>query len=199
MKEFISTRKQYLKAIARETARMSYPGRMSGVVEKGTKKAVEEFFVQNFPIGEVWEGAEQIAGEFDKWHANRVKQLGRHIEHHNLVKKKQDRAEAIAAKLFNTYCHQLMKYQPCRPLWNHLHLPLDRRILVALGRLKRRTHSMALNHVSEILKKAPYSLAYREYLQVQHALADLILELNARPHTEVQLKSRIELNLLWAE
>jgi len=99
----------------------------------------------------------------------------------------------------NTFLHQLMKYEPCRPLWNHLHLPLDRRILEALGRLKRSTNSRALGHVEEILEKPPYSITYSEYLEVQRALLDLLTELNGRPRSEVKLKSRIELNLLWAE
>jgi hypothetical protein len=44
-----------------------------------------------------------------------------------------------------------------------------------------------------------YSLKYVEYLQVQRALSDFIAELNGRPGCQIKLRSRIELNLLWAE
>jgi len=199
MKEFLTCRKEFLKAVAQETARMSFPGRMGGVVKAGTKKAVEEYFVNRFPIEEIWNGAPQVAQQFDGWHRKRVRELGKHIQSQGWIKKRRDRGEAVAAKFLNTYLHQLMKYQPCRPLWNQLHLPLDRRILAALERLKRGTESQALERVVGILRKPPYSITHAEYLKVQRALLNLLVELNSRPRSEVKLKSRIELNLLWAE
>jgi hypothetical protein len=178
---------------------MSYPGRMGGVVKAGTKKLVEEFFVHKFPIAEVWDCAPLLVQNFDEWHAERIQELGQHLDSNALVKKSSDKGEAVAAKFMNTYLHQLMKYESCRPLWEKLHLPLDRRILVALGRLKRSSKSRALSSVNTILHKPPYSIPYTEYLQVQHALLGLIAELNGRPKAKVKLRSRIELNLLWAE
>ncbi len=85
-----------------------------------------------------------------------------------------------------------------RPLWEHLHLPLDRRILEALGKLQRRMKSRALRRVDDILRKPPYSVRYSDYIAVQRALLRFIEELNSRPRSEIKLKSRIELNLLWA-
>jgi len=170
---------------------------MGGVVTAGTKKAVAEYFVDDFPMGDVWENASKIAKRFDHWHERRVRELGKCIQ--GRVKKRSDRCEALAAKFFNTFMHQLMKYEPCRPLWQHLHLPLDKRILVALGRLKRSVGSLALEEVAGILRNPPYVITYAEYLQVQHALGNLLTELNRRPRSEIKLKSRIELNLLWAE
>jgi hypothetical protein len=129
MSEFPTRRRQYLQAVAQETAKMSYPGRMGGVVKSGTKKAVERYFVQSFPMGDVWKNASVIAKRFDRWHEQRVNELGHHIQ--NRVKKRNDRAVALAAKFFNTFMHQLMKHEQCRPFWKHLHLPLDRRVFVA--------------------------------------------------------------------
>jgi hypothetical protein len=198
MKEFLNSRKHYLKAVARETAKMSYPGRMGGIVRAGTKKAVEEFFVQRFPLEEIWDDSPKLALNFDNWHAEEVTSLGRYLNNRKLIKRKQDRSEAVAAKFLNTYLYQLMKYDACRPLWKQLHLPLDKRVLVALGSLKRQMKSHALSQVSDALNKPPYSITLSEYKDVQRALFGLISELNNRPRSEVKMKSRIELNLLWA-
>jgi hypothetical protein len=178
---------------------MSYPGRMGGVVMAGTKKVVEQYFTADFPIQDIWDKAELISRTFDRWHETRVRELGRRIRQRGLVKKKSDLGEAIAAKFINTFLHQLMKYQAGRMLWDELHLPLDKRILVALSRLQRGMKSSALKRVGLILRKAPYSLTYGEYIQVQRALSDFIAELNGRPSCQIRLRSRIELNLLWAE
>lgn len=178
---------------------MSYPGRMGGVVKTGTKKVVENYFVTDFPIEDIWDEAGLISRTFDRWHEKRVHELGRRIRQRGLVKKKSDLGEALAAKFLNTFMHQLMKYQQCRLLWDGLHLPLDKRILVALGRLRRGMKSSALKRVAVIFRKSPYSLTYGEYIQVQHALSDFITELNDRPRCQIRLRSRIELNLLWAQ
>ncbi len=113
MAEFLTSRKQFLKAVAQETARMSYPGRMGGVVKAGTKKAVEKYFVNHFPIADVWNEAGRVARKFDRWHKKRVRELGGRMERRGLIKKKSDRGQALAAKFLNTYMHQLMKYEPC--------------------------------------------------------------------------------------
>ncbi|MGO9642225.1 MAG: hypothetical protein ACLP1Y_13095 [Candidatus Acidiferrales bacterium] len=183
---------QYLKAVSRETAKMSYPGRMGGVVKAGTKAEVEKYFVSEFPIQSVWTDAHKVAQSFDDWHRERVVELGARINH--LVKRTRDQSEAVAAKFLNTYMHQLMKFGECQPLWTALHLPLDRRVFEALTRL----HSPVLQDVDEILRKPPYSIHDQEYGRVQKALLRLIEELNTRPQTEIKLKSRIELNVLWA-
>ena len=198
MAEFLNSREQFLEAVAKETAKMSYPGRMGGVVKAGTKKAVETYFVETFPLSDVWEDARRVARNFDRWHEKRVRELVHRITRKHFIKKRSDRGEAFAAKFLNTYMHQLMKYEPCRPLWNHLHLPLDKRILEALWKLHRRMGSRALGRVNQIIRKPPYSIEYADYIDVQRALSDFIKELNARPRAEIKLRSRIELNLLWA-
>jgi hypothetical protein len=114
VKEFLTSREQLLKAVAQETARMSYPGRMGGVVKAGTKKVVEQYFIVDFPIQDIWDKAGLISRTFDRWHEKRVHELGRHIRRRGLVKKKSDLGEALAAKFLNTYMHQLMKYEQCR-------------------------------------------------------------------------------------
>src|SRR5712692_5277093 len=108
MKQFLTSRKQLLKAVVQETARMSYPGRMGGVVKAGTKKVVEKYFVADFPIQHMWDKAGLISGTFDRWHEKRVHELGGRIRKRGLVKKKSDLGEALAAKFLNTYMHQLM-------------------------------------------------------------------------------------------
>ena len=80
-----------------------------------------------------------------------------------------------------------------------LHLPLDRRMLNALSNLE----SPSLVPVKRILnmhKEYPYRLSYiGEYIPIQDALWQLVVELNRRPDVEFKLNSRIELNLLWAD
>ena len=62
------------EAIARETARMSYPGGMSRgvkqVVIKGAKQNIEEYFATVFPMGDLWNTVGQIASstqDYDKY------------------------------------------------------------------------------------------------------------------------------------
>jgi hypothetical protein len=59
--------------------------------------------------------------------------------------------------------------------------------------------SLALEEVAGILRNPPYAITYAEYLQVQDALLSLLGELNSGARNAAKLKSRIELNLLWAE
>lgn len=174
MKEFPTSRKQYLRAVARETARMSYPGRMGGIVKAGTKKAVEDFFVETFPLEAMSSHAHRIARSFEEWHSDQVRKLGRQLDRRKLIKGRQNRCEAVAAKFLNTYMFQLMKYNFCRPLWNRLHLPLDRRILAALASLRRQTKSRALSTVRDVFHRPPYSITPREYERVQQALLSFI-------------------------
>ncbi len=109
-------------------------------------------------------------------------------------------ADAVAAKLLNTFMHQLMKYEWSRFLWKDLHLPLDQGTFGALRRLARATHSKALQEeqMSEILRQNPYTIDPEGYELVQKQLWGLIGELNLGREKELKLTSRIELNLLWA-
>lgn len=198
MSQYPKTQKEYLKAVARETARMSYPGRMQGKLKAGTKEVVEDYFVKKFPLREVWENADQIALKFDKWHEDCVRKLSRDLKKY--LKTDTDRAEAVAAKLLNTFTHQLMKYEPCRPLWKELHLPIDGIMIKALYKLNSPSLDPKIKVILKKHKKCPYSLSYKkEYIPIQNALRHIIADLNKRPGVECNLKSRIELNLLWAD
>jgi hypothetical protein len=65
-----------LKAIAQEIAKMSYSGRLGGVVMAGTKKVVEKYFIADFPIQDIWDKAGLIRRTFYHWHKKRVHELG---------------------------------------------------------------------------------------------------------------------------
>ena len=76
----------------------------------------------------------------------------------------------------------------------HPHLPLDARVFSAFRRLEY----PAAGRVLEILgDKSAYAITFQDYENIQSLLWDLIADLNARPAAEVQIESRIELNLLW--
>ncbi len=197
MEEFPNKLKDYLKCLARETARMSYPGHMSPVVGTGTKKAVEKYFADRFPMEAVWRNSGQIARKFDKWHKERVLELAKCVGGYK--KREIDSSEAIAAKFLNTFLYQLMKHGPCQPLRSRLHLPIDRRVLGELNRLKHLPRGHALTKLEKDLEKRPYALTYSKYFEIQTVLTEFIKDLNRRPNCEKKLESRIELNLLWAK
>ena len=190
----ISTKVEFFEKIARETARMSYPGSMSRgnkpVVAKGTKKVLEEYFATHFPLAEVWNQSSEIAPQFDQWHTGRVNEIAEAIK---LLVSTHNKPMSVAAKFLNTFMHQLMKYDPCRSLHPMLHLPLDSRVFATLSKL----HSQSLSPVQNILSCSPYSLPYEDHIKVQRALLDFMNELNARPKAEFKIKSRIEMNWLW--
>lgn len=185
---------ELLKKIACETARMSYPGSMSRgkkpVVAKGTKAELEKYFTSTFPMQEVWSSASTVAMSYDSWHAARTEEVAKVIQNHVSA---HNNSKGVAAKFLNTFMHQLMKYEACRPLFPVLHLPLDRRVFEALLRLS----SPTLNQVQEKLSCSPYALPYDEHMNIQKALTSFIEELNERQNLEFTLKSRIDLNWLW--
>jgi len=106
---------------------------------------------------------------------------------------KRNEPMSVAAKFLNTFMHQLMKYDSCRPLLPVLHLPLDSRVFKTLSKV----HSQSLTPVRNLLSCSPYSLPYEDHIKVQRALLDFMNELNARPKTEFKIKTRIEMNWLW--
>lgn len=182
----------------RETARMSFPGRMSGVVCGGIKKRVEEYFIDCFPVEDVSTNAIRIAKKFDQWHEKRVRELADHIKRF-IRKNKNCSSHAIAAKFLNLFLYQLQKHEPFRPLWKRLHLPLDRQILMQLEGLKIEPGSIALAKLEKNLHKRAYKLRYAEYKQIQDILFEYLDELNKKSRSEPSLSSRVQLNLLWAK
>jgi hypothetical protein len=186
------TEEEFLSHIVRETARMSYPGSMSRrkTVLKGTKAALECFFVDCFPIAQVWHHSTALAKSYDEWHKEQSHRVAESIKpyvppHNNAV--------AVGTKFLNTFMHQLMKYEPCRGLWRSLHLPLDSRAFSRLAKLRVNS----LSGVQQQFSKSPYKLEYESYIEIQQSLWEFVKELNARPGTGWHLTSRIELNWLW--
>jgi hypothetical protein len=189
-----TTLTELCERIARETARMSYPGSMSRgkrpIVRAGTKATLEAYFTTKFPSREVWLSASEVADRFEDWHQTRTEEIAKAIGTHV---SKRNNPDAVAAKFLNTFLHQLMKYEPCRALWPRLHLPLDAQVFAALAPMR----APSLCGLRPLFSKSPYSLPYPKHLDIQRALLNFIRELNARPHAEFEIRSRIELNWLW--
>jgi hypothetical protein len=173
---------------------MSYPGSMSRgkqpVVLKDAKSRLEIYFTTRFPISSLWGDADGVARDYDAWHEQQSQAIAEWIE--EFVPARHS-SVAVSTKFLNTFMHQLMKYEPCRGLWQQLHLPLDRRVFKALGQF--RPPSLSAVHGS--FSRPPYSLDYAEYRNIQKALWLYLAELNSRPGVGMQLNSRIELNWLW--
>ena len=184
---------ELFELIARETARMSYPGSMSRgkkpVVAKGTKAELESYFAREFPLQNVWSSAPALASAYENWHEDRTNEIAIAIQDHV----SSPNRVGVAAKFLDTFMHQLMKYEPCRPLLPALHLPLDARVFSVLSRLR----SPALNTVRTHFLSSPYSLPYSEHQVIQKALFAFMDELNLRPEAEFTVMFRIELNWLW--
>lgn len=188
------TQSDFLQYVVIESARMSYPGSMSRgtkpVVTKGTKASLESYFRDTFPIRSVWSAAERIATHYEEWHATRVREIASHIAQN--VSPHND-PESVAAKFLNTFMHQLMKYEFSRPLFSHLHLPLDRRVFKKLLDIQ----APALTQFQGEFRKSPYSLPYGTHVAIQQCLWNLIEVLNDRRGAEITFTSRIQLNSLW--
>ena len=173
---------------------MSYPGSMSRgkrpVVAATTKAKLEEFFVSQFPLHEVWASASEVADRFDSWHRRQVKNaalaIATNVRSNNLPM-------SVAAKFVNTYLYQLTKYPQAQPLLPVLHLPLDARVFKQLSQVE----STALCSVRAYLRRSPYALPYAAHLRVQEALLGFIQELNSRPAVQQPIAWRIQLNWLW--
>jgi hypothetical protein len=138
----------------------------------------------------VWDTASAIALNYDAWHSARVNEIAAHIatnvSTHNV-------RESVAAKFFNTFMHQLMKYEQARPLFTCLHLPLDARVFDKLRRIRFPSHTS----LRATFIRSPYALPYAQHLTVQAALWQFVAELNARSDAGFRVTSRIELNWLW--
>ena len=141
-------------------------------------------------MAQIWDWPTVIVQDFDTWHKEQSEAIAKSI---NEFVPPYHSAVAISTKFLNTFMHQLMKYEKCRPLWNCLHLPLDRRVFKALGQLRPRS----LSSVRELFSHSPYGIAYNDYIAIQIALGNYRIELNERLQTGMQLTSRIELNWLW--
>jgi hypothetical protein len=200
------TVKDFLEKVARETARMSWPGQMSPILREGTNRAVEDYFGTHFLpyLVELWNGERMLStyDEFDIWHRKCASDLGDLLQRTGRIKPTSRtgkptnyRGVAVACKLLDTFMFQLMKYEKFRPLWGNLHLILDD---TACFRLYGLSYS-SLRDIKSILQSIPYTLTYDSYLNIQTHLLSLVDELNQRPNIPYKITSRIELNpVLWA-
>ena len=195
---------EMLSCVAIETARMSYPGSMSRgknpLVIKGTKKLLETYFKDNFPLSEIWGLHCNGAQNFETWHLARVREISDYIQ--NYVPN-NNCPMCVSAKFLNTFMHQLMKYENTRWLFPYLHLPLDQRVFHELKRFVENgvPHlnyvPEPLANVAESFENSPYALPYEDHIAIQDALNVFIVALNQRHNVPYQLNARIELNWLW--
>lgn len=181
------SKKEYFKAIARETAKMSWPGHMN-MVDAGTKAELETLFVDTFPVEDLWNG-KSVASytEYDRWHKEQTQNISKHVVE-NKLKKKQYSADAVSAKFLNTFMHQLMKYGEFRGLYKYLHLPLDSKVLSLLNKKLNRSNECA------------YTMDYQTYADIQKELLKVLEKYNKELEgTGIELRSRIDINaILWA-
>ena len=142
----------------------------------------------------IWDDAATVASTYDQWHDERAGEIAKVV---SCCKGDPDNnPKAIAAKFLNTFMHQLMKFQKCRPLFEFLHLPLDRRVFNALR--SRELLFPTKQDILPIIRKAPYTISYSEYLQVQDAPWLVVKAANEQSNQTIDLTSRIELNSwLW--
>lgn len=176
---------------------MSWPGSMmrgkKQILKKGAKQAVEKCFRDVFPIRSIWNNPTSIVNNYDKWHSKVSKELGEVLK--IFMGAHGNTPEAVAAKLLNTYMHQLMKYPKFQIIWSRLHLPLDRRVFDALS--KRHISFTGKEKIADILKRPPYSINRDEYERLQAAMIEYLQQLRAKSSKGLEWSSRIELNWLW--
>ncbi|MFH1371227.1 MAG: hypothetical protein ABII09_08090 [Planctomycetota bacterium] len=185
------SKREYLEAIAKETAKMSYPGHMNPIVEEGTKVKLEEYFVSNFPIEELWDGKSIAYTDYEKWHEKQTKMISENVVRDMLKEKEEPyHKDAVSAKFLNTFMHQLMKREKFRGLYKHLHLTLDNGVLKKEC-VRQRLESNITN---------AYKMNYETYKSIQEGLRDVLKDYNKKLEgTGIKLRSRIDLNaVLWA-
>lgn len=190
----------FLRQIAVETAKMSYPGGMSRgrhqIVKAGTKAALLKYFEEKFPIKELWEKSSSLK-DFDSWHKQRVKEISKTVTK-RYKGTPQNNPDAISVKFLNTFMHQLMKYEKFRYLYKKLHLPLDRQVFEALTRNSYGIISEKLQRLAQEYGNKAYSIDYSQYTEIQKHLESLWESYNRLLLKDCKLQARIELNcVLW--
>lgn len=198
---------KYLKAIARETARMSYPGAMSmqpkgkQIVISGTKKDLEKYFEENFQ--KLWDKKFKTQQAYDGWHKRWTEKIAKEVirsKHGN----KKNNNDAISAKFLDTFMHQLIKCERFRYLHKYLHLPLDGQVFKKLAQeldgIENPQSLKKLQDIAQEYKNHAYRLDYKVYQEIQKKLDVLKKYLNNVLKSKgMKLKSRVDLNcILWA-
>ena len=164
------------------------------ILKKGAKQSIEDYFGSNFPIQSLWENPTLIANKYEQWHRKVSRGLIKKLK--TYMGADGNTTEAVAAKLLDTYMHQLMKYSELQIIWSKLHLPLDRTVFQELS--KRHICFIGKEKIANFLKKKknqPYSINRKEYEQIQASLMSYLKKL--RLDTGIEWSSRIELNWLW--
>ena len=188
---------EYLLFITTETARSAWPGSMMRgkmqVLRKGAKQTAERFFQKTFPIADLWHNPTRVATNYEDWHRRVSKDLANALR--GCMGAKRNTTDAVAAKLLDTFMHQLMKTERIRVLWPQLHLPLDRRVFGALS--SRQVEFDGKATIADILEKPPYSITRDEYETVQKSMWSLLKRMQAASGDADQWTSRIQLNWLW--
>jgi hypothetical protein len=207
---FKISKREYLEAIARETAKMSYPGSMSRgkkpIVKAKTKEALEDYFVsKKFPIEELWDGTGGAYTNYDEWHAKQTKKISDKVVAKKLADKNREPL-AVSVKFLNTFMHQLIKYKKFQKLYPFLHLPLDDKVLKRLnsklGKKKQCVFPELKELVQKYLKKkkgkknGAYCIEESDYVTIQKWLMCLLKKYQVPQG--IKLNSRIDLNaILW--
>jgi len=193
-------------AVIHECARISWPGRMSDMLATGAKKAAEDWFGDNVQLANMKCIKSQAA--YDVWHKKAVSKLaqalGEYVNEFPSVKKQRKKvnskrspyqSEPIAAKLVDTFMHQLVKYPPFHGLYGYLHLPIDEIVRARLQEW-RDTH---FSGCQDILGCNVYTISYAEHMMIQERLWDLV-DGEFEGCQEDFGRSRVWLNApLWAD
>jgi hypothetical protein len=172
-------RMRFEESVKRETAKMSWPGHMSPILEAGAKSGIESWFAKSCDLRSLSSNKMRGIDDFGKWHKQAVERLARFLDDKKLLKPRKNNsvrdstreysARAVAAKLVDTFAHQLTKYPPFRHLYPHLHLPLDQVVrpkILALAKKLRAEDETLLS----ALNKNAYTQASDEYEAIQSFL-----------------------------
>jgi len=186
------------RLIARETARMSWPSRMGGIIRSKGKQKVEEGFqrigIRMFPR---MRNIRQQR-KFNELHREMTKIIARSLS--GCLHEGYQSPTTVARKLVNTFCHQLVKYPDFLHLRPFLHLPVDRQIITALTRVSRQVFERPMaEEVVEVLRNlSPYQMRWKKYEEFCRIANECRESLNRRHGAERQIEHVIDLNILWA-
>ena len=192
------------ESIVREAAKMGWPGRMSGILKKGAKSSVEDFFTSRIDLQELLPAKIHTAEQFDGWHKETVVRVANHLRNNKLLKTKKLNdtnrkysSLAVAAKLVDVFTPQLTKYPAFAHLYPHLHQPIDRTVIEELSKEAKKLN--ATDSIQKALSQNAYTLEYDgEYSRIQDFLWEIV-DTDLREQRAKYGRSRFLLNAhLWA-
>jgi len=198
-----SFRMSFDECLKRETAKMSWLGHMSPILERRTKESIEDWFAAHLDLAALSNERMRGIDDFETWHNRTTRRLAKSLHSESNVKKGTRRqrysAFAVAAKLVDTFSHQLTKYPPFSHLYEYLHLPLDQvvrpKILARAKKLQVKNKEALL----QALDKNAYTLKPDEYETIQNFLPEVVKRELSNRIRQLYGCSRILLNPhLWA-